>query len=73
MDTRTLGDSDRERHRRLPGEVAIAWVLGNPAVTGAIVGVRSARQAAQVMRAADLRLTDDEIAEVEGTPSMSSR
>ena len=26
------------RHGRTPGEVAVAWVLHNPAVTGAIVG-----------------------------------
>ncbi len=29
------------RHGRAPGEVAVAWVLGNPAVTGAIVGAPS--------------------------------
>ena len=34
-----------QRHGASPGEVAIAWTLTNPAVTGAIVGVRSARQA----------------------------
>ena len=27
-----------KRHGRSPGEVAIAWTLRNPAVTGAIVG-----------------------------------
>ena len=32
------------RHGRTPGEVAIAWCLRNPAVTGAIVGLRSAEQ-----------------------------
>jgi aryl-alcohol dehydrogenase-like predicted oxidoreductase len=57
------------RGGRLPGEVAIAWVLANPAITGAIVGVRSAQQAEQIMRAAELTLTREEIAEVEGTTS----
>jgi aryl-alcohol dehydrogenase-like predicted oxidoreductase len=76
--TRNLTLVDRlrrvgERHGRLPGEVAIAWVLRNPSVTGAIVGVRNAQQATEMMRAADLRLTDDEVAEVEGTTVMSSR
>jgi aryl-alcohol dehydrogenase-like predicted oxidoreductase len=28
-----------------PGQLAIAWVLSNPAVTGAIVGIRSVEQA----------------------------
>jgi aryl-alcohol dehydrogenase-like predicted oxidoreductase len=32
------------RRGRTPGEVAIAWCLRNPAVTGAIVGLRSAEQ-----------------------------
>ena len=32
-----------QRYGRSPGEVAIAWTLHNPAVTGAIVGARNAR------------------------------
>jgi aryl-alcohol dehydrogenase-like predicted oxidoreductase len=54
------------RHGRSPGEVAIAWTLRNPLVTGAIVGARSEMQAEGVMRAAELRLSEDEIAEIEG-------
>jgi len=53
------------RHSRSVGEVAIAWTLGHPAVTGAIVGARNARQAEGVMRAGDLRLTEDDVNEVE--------
>lgn len=53
------------RHHRSVGEVAIAWVLRNPAVTGAIVGARNARQAEGVMRAGDLRLNDKEANEIE--------
>src|SRR5229473_2221803 len=33
------------RYNATPGEVAIAWTLRNPAVTAAIIGVRSAQQA----------------------------
>src|SRR5262249_41295593 len=40
-----------ERHNRTPGEVAIAWTLRDPVVTGAIVGMRSAEQARQAVRA----------------------
>jgi aryl-alcohol dehydrogenase-like predicted oxidoreductase len=47
------------------GEVAIAWTLRHPAVTGAIVGARNARQAEGVMRAGELRLTEDEVNEIE--------
>src|SRR5437667_5126048 len=45
------------RHGRGPGEVAIAWVLKNPAITGAIVGARNAKQADGVMRAAEFVLS----------------
>lgn len=57
---------------RSPGEVAIAWVLGHPAVTGAIVGARNARQAEGVMRAADLKLGLDEVAEIEGAAAAAT-
>jgi aryl-alcohol dehydrogenase-like predicted oxidoreductase len=52
------------RHNRSAGEVAIAWTLHHPAVTGAIVGARNARQAEGVMCAGDLRLTDEEVTEI---------
>jgi aryl-alcohol dehydrogenase-like predicted oxidoreductase len=52
-------------HGRSVGEVAIAWTLRHPAVTGAIVGARNARQAEGVMRAGELRLTDQEVSEIE--------
>jgi aryl-alcohol dehydrogenase-like predicted oxidoreductase len=54
-----------EHHNRSAGEVAIAWTLHNPAVTGAIVGARNARQAEGVMRAGELRLTDEEVNKIE--------
>ncbi len=52
------------RHNRNAGEIAIAWTLRNPAVTGAIVGVRSAGQVAGVIGAMEFRLSEDEIAEI---------
>jgi aryl-alcohol dehydrogenase-like predicted oxidoreductase len=55
-----------ERCGRPPGQVAIAWALQNPAVTGAIVGARTAKQIEGTVGATDLRLTDDEVAEIEG-------
>ena len=55
-----------ERHGRPPGQVAIAWALRNPAVTGAIVGGRSAKQVEGTMGAIELQLSDEEIAEIEG-------
>ena len=55
-----------ERYGRAPGQVAIAWALQHPAVTGAIVGARSAKQVEGTAGAANLRLTDEEVAEIEG-------
>jgi aryl-alcohol dehydrogenase-like predicted oxidoreductase len=55
-----------QRYGRPPGQVAIAWTLHNPAVTGAIVGSRSAEQVERNVGAAELNLTNEEIAEIEG-------
>jgi aryl-alcohol dehydrogenase-like predicted oxidoreductase len=55
-----------QRHGRPPGHVAIACALQNPAVTGAIVGARSAEQVERNVGAAELYLTDEEIAEIDG-------
>jgi len=60
------------RHGRGPGEVAIAWVLHHPAITGAIVGSRNARQAEGVMRAGELKLSAEEIAEIEGAAAAAT-
>jgi aryl-alcohol dehydrogenase-like predicted oxidoreductase len=55
-----------ERYGRPPGQVAIAWTLRNPAVTGAIVGARNAKQVEGTVAAATLRLTEEDVAEIEG-------
>jgi aryl-alcohol dehydrogenase-like predicted oxidoreductase len=47
------------------GEVAIAWTLRHPAVTGAIVGARSAPQAEGVFAMGDFRLSQRDIAEID--------
>ena len=54
-----------QRHGATAGEVAIAWTLRNPAVTGAIVGVRSAKQVSGIAGAADLQLGADDVLEIE--------
>jgi len=68
--TRNLKIADKlseigKRHGRTTGEVAIAWTLRHPAVTAAIVGVRSATQVDGVIGAAEFRLTSEEIAEID--------
>jgi aryl-alcohol dehydrogenase-like predicted oxidoreductase len=52
------------RHGVPAGVVAIGWTLRNPAVTAAIVGMRSAEQARGVMGALEFRLSDEEFAEI---------
>jgi aryl-alcohol dehydrogenase-like predicted oxidoreductase len=61
-----------QRHERGPGEVAIAWVLRHPAITGAIVGARNAKQAEGVMRAGELHLSAEEIAEIENAAAVAT-
>jgi aryl-alcohol dehydrogenase-like predicted oxidoreductase len=53
-------------HGRTAGEAAIAWTLHNPAVTGAIVGVRTREQVRGIIGAGGFRLSQEEVAEVEG-------
>jgi len=53
-----------QRHSKAPGEVAIAWTLANPAVTGAIVGFRSTKQVAGIVGAATFRLSSAELDEI---------
>ena len=52
-------------HGRTTGEVAIAWTLANPAVTAAIVGARRPSQVDGIIGAAEFRLTDSELHEIE--------
>jgi aryl-alcohol dehydrogenase-like predicted oxidoreductase len=55
-----------ERHDTVPGAVAIAWTLANPAVHGAIVGFRSPEQVDPLLDAANLELSQDDITTIEG-------
>jgi aryl-alcohol dehydrogenase-like predicted oxidoreductase len=57
-----------KRHGRTPGEVAIAWTLRQPAVTGAIVGARAPGQLDGIIGAMDFRLSQDEIKEIGASP-----
>jgi aryl-alcohol dehydrogenase-like predicted oxidoreductase len=49
-----------------PGAVAVAWTLRNPAVDGAIVGFRRPDQVDSIIDAANLELSDDDVATLEG-------
>ena len=52
------------RHGVAAGVIAIAWTLHNPAVTGAIVGGRNAKQVEGIIPAMNFNLTDAEYAEI---------
>lgn len=54
-----------KRHGKAPGEVALAWTLANPAITGAIVGLRRADQIKGTIGALDFRLSSEERSEIE--------
>lgn len=54
------------RHGATPGAVAVAWVLRDPAVDGAIVGFRAPEQVEPLLAAVELELSSDEVAFIEG-------
>jgi aryl-alcohol dehydrogenase-like predicted oxidoreductase len=58
-----------ERHDTTPGAVAVAWTLRNPAVDAAIVGFRRPDQVHPILSAANLELTTDDIALIDGSVS----
>ncbi|MBY8881756.1 aldo/keto reductase [Actinacidiphila acidipaludis] len=49
-------------HGLEPGEVALAWLLTRPGVSGPIVGPRTAGHLASALRAADLKLPEELLA-----------
>ena len=59
-------DTVARRHDTTPGAVAIAWTLRHPAVDAAIVGFRRPDQVDPLLPAADLDLTAEDLAEIEG-------
>ena len=54
-----------ERHEKSPAEIAITWTLRHPAVSAAIVGGRRPDQVDGIVGAADFRLSESEVEEVE--------
>ena len=69
-----LAEFARGYDKSLP-QLALAWVLGNPAVSVALVGMRNEQELAENVAAADWRLTDadrtaiDTIFQEEGVPT----
>lgn len=51
-------------HNLTAGVVAVAWTLQNPAVSAAIVGSRSPEQIQEMLAAAEFRLSDSELEQI---------
>lgn len=49
------------RHNANPAQVALAWVLGRPAVSSVIIAARKIEQLQDNIRAADLQLSGDDV------------
>ena len=53
-----------ERRGVSPAQVALAWLLAQPAVTSPIVGITRPEHLGDAVAAVDLALTDDELDEL---------
>jgi aryl-alcohol dehydrogenase-like predicted oxidoreductase len=58
-----------EHEGRSAAEIAVAWALHHPAVTGAIVGARRPEQVDGFIGAADVRLSDADLTRIDDTAS----
>lgn len=58
-------DQVAARHDATPAQVALAWVIARPSVTAPIVSVTSAVQLEELLRAVEIRLTDEDFAELD--------
>jgi aryl-alcohol dehydrogenase-like predicted oxidoreductase len=59
-------------HGCSPGEAAIAWVLSNEAVHGAIVGFRNPAQVQGLASGAEVKLSEDELSLLDATTRQRS-
>jgi len=50
-------------------DVVVAWELTHPALTGAIIGIRSEREAQEMIAGTRLALTRDEMQEIDKASS----
>ncbi|WP_116213409.1 aldo/keto reductase [Streptomyces olivoreticuli] len=54
-----------DKHGLAPGEVALAWLLTRPGVTGPIVGPRTSDQLSSALRAVELKLSEELLGELD--------
>jgi len=54
-----------QHHDATPGRIAIAWLLHQPVVTTVLLGAKRVEQLAENVRATDIQLADDELAQLD--------
>jgi 1-deoxyxylulose-5-phosphate synthase len=54
-----------DRHERPLAQIAFAWIMSRPAITAPIVGISKLDQFDDVIAALDVRLSDEDVAEME--------
>ena len=64
----TLGKVAKD-HGRTMVDVVVAWELMHPALTGAIIGIRSEKEAKEMVAGTELILTKDEMLEIDRASS----
>jgi aryl-alcohol dehydrogenase-like predicted oxidoreductase len=52
-----------------PAQMTIAWILANPTVTSAIIGANTVTQLAETLKAAEIKLSPQEKAQLDRLPS----
>ncbi len=57
-------ESVAARHEATPAQVALAWVLSNPTVASAVIGVRSVAELRELVQASELRLAAADLDEL---------
>jgi aryl-alcohol dehydrogenase-like predicted oxidoreductase len=58
-------DAVAAAHHATPAQVALAWLMARPGLTAAIASATSVEQLTELLGAAELRLGDDEIAQLD--------
>lgn len=58
-------DNVAKRHNATPAQVALAWLIARPSITAPIVSATNLNQLREILAAADLRLTADDLAELD--------
>jgi aryl-alcohol dehydrogenase-like predicted oxidoreductase len=58
-------DQVAQRHNAAPAQVALAWLLQRPAVVAPIVGANTPEQIRDILRAADLKLSQGDVKELD--------